>query len=423
MINESRFSKLKKKIPRTVFYLCILCVSAIFFAVITFITPASNILSSLLENDFKFAFAKDKTDMPDVNFSRFLMRLHFPGINGVYDYNLKNYDAFTDNSLQVSETQTEAAKRYNPYENIPLKDDDSILTIYDLYEYYHAASGAIIGDATPSALDNSEIPPDFYRITAKNYSGQNTKAPKLLIIHQTSFIVDLYDYISKKYPLNPFDPQKKEEPVVLILNTHTTESYVNDGTEYYTPPFTAERTTDPEKSVVLIASELRKKLEEYGIPVIQSTKLHDAVSFRDSYLRSLETMQDYLEKYPSIQYIIDVHRDSIIAADGEKFKPAIKINGRDCAQVMLVIGTDDGGAEHPDWRDNLTFAAYLQQKMNVKYPMLARPVYLRAARFNQHMTKGSVILEVGSCGSNFSEALYAADLFGQCLAELILEHN
>jgi len=90
---------------------------------------------------------------------------------------------------------------------------------------------------------------------------------------------------------------------------------------------------------------------------------------------------------------------------------------------MIVTGTDGGGASHPRWLDNLAFTAHFQQKMNSRYPMLARPVLLRAARYNQHMTKGSVILEVGSCGSTFGEALRAAELVGECLAELILEHN
>jgi len=417
-----KFKKISKLTKRTLTYILFLFVSAIFFAVITItFTPVSNILSSILKNDFKSAFVYANKNQFDLG--KTLIRLSFPGINEIYDLKNRNISADTTDTTGDLLILENGRKKYNPYENIPLTDDDSILTIYDLYEYYRAASGAILGDATPPLLENSEIPQDYYRITPKNFSGQKTKIPQLLIINQTSFNVELNDYITLKYPINPFDPYKKDEPAVLILDTHATESYVEDGTEFYAPPFTAERTTDPNKSIVLIAAELRKKLEEYHIPVIQSTKLHDAVSFKDSYVRSLETMEEYLEKYPSIKYVIDVHRDSLIAADGEKYKPTIKINGKDCSQVMMVIGTDDGGAYHPDWRDNLTFAAYLQQKMNDKYPMFARPINLRNARFNQHTTKGSIILEVGSCGSSFSEALYAAELFGECLAELILENN
>ncbi|MCL1859495.1 MAG: stage II sporulation protein P [Oscillospiraceae bacterium] len=415
------FSKFKK-ISELIFCLGVLCVSVIFFAVIVF-TPVSNIFCSFLKNDFISAFKSNNQENSNININKTLLILSFPGINEIYD-DFNNSDAFDfdyNNKKNISD-EPPADYIYNPYENIPLKDDDSILSIYDLYAYYQAASGVKIEEAAQPS-ENLEIPPDYYKITPVNFSGQKTKIPKLLTSNETSFNIDLFDYISKKYSVSPFDPQKKDEPVILILDTHATESYVEEGTEYYSPPFTAERSTDINSNVVLIATRLRKKLEEYNIPVIQSTKLHDAVSYRDSYIRSLETMNEYLDKYPSIRYIIDVHRDSMITSSGEKYRPAIKINGRDCSQVMLVIGTDDGGGYHPNWRDNLTFAAYLQQKMNDKYPMFARPVNLRNARFNQHTTKGSIILEVGSCGSSFDEALYAADLFGECLAELLLEQN
>ena len=421
----NKLKKIKKLLVSALF----LC--AFFFA-LTF-TPLSNILASGLANQFKYNFnynfAKEKPDIYDTDFNKTLLNLSFPGIKNIYNYNnfINTLETPIENNLEILE------KNYNPYENMPLKDDEPILTVYDLYAYYQAASGAQIEDAENSAEDII-IPEDYYKITPKNYSGQKTKVPKLLISNETSFSIsniDLEDYIKKKYPIsasaNKFDPEQNNNsdnnPIILILNTHTTESYVEDGTEYYSPPFTGERTADLNKNVALIATQLKQKLEEYNIPVIQSIKLHDAVSYKDSYLRSLETMNEYLEKYPSIKYIIDVHRDSMIAADGEKFKPAIKINGKDCAQIMMVIGTSDGGAYHPNWQENLTFAAYLQQKTNDKYPMLARPINLRSARFNQHTTTGSIILEVGSCGSTFSEALYAADLFGECLAELILENN
>ena len=413
-----------KNIPGFVFYLTVISLSVIFFAVITF-TPVSNIIRSFLKNDFISAFNQKNRENNNINLSETLIKLSFPGIK---NYNASAEEISAPNTDISADPVKEKDYVYNPYENIPLKDDNSILSVYDLYAYYQASSGAKIEEAEkPQLFENLEIPPDYYKITPVNSSGQKTKVPKLLINNQTSFNnidnIALSDYIAKKYPVQSFDPQKKDEPVILILNTHATESYVTAGTEYYSPPFTAERTTDINKNVVLIATQLRKKLEEYNIPVIQSTKLHDEISYKDSYMRSLETMNEYLEKYPSIRYIIDVHRDSMITSSGEKYKPTIKINGKDCSQIMLVIGTDDGGAYHPNWQDNLTFGVYLQQKLNNKYPMLARPINLRNARFNQHTTKGSVILEVGSCGSTFDEALYAADLFGECLAELLLEHN
>jgi len=416
------------KISGLLFYLGILCVSVIFFAVIT-LTPVSDTASLMLRKNFEFTFANTKSkENFHINLSEILLRLSFPGINNLSSGSKQStiHDSVSADNINTDgiSDNPERDYVYNPYENIPVADDDSILTIYDLYAYYGSQSGIKIEEATQ--LESTEIPKDYHKITPLNYSAQKTKVPKLLVSNETSFDIeneDLEGYIKSPYPISSFDPKKNDEPAVLILDTHATESYVKNGTAYYSPPFTGERTTDTNKNVVLVATRLRKKLEEYNIPVIQSTKLHDAVSYRDSYIRSLETMNEYITKYPSIRYIIDIHRDSMIRPDGEKMKPTIKINGSDCAQVMIVVGTDDGGAYHPNWRDNLTFAVYLQQKMNDKYPMLARPINLRNARFNQHTTKGSIILEVGSCGSSFGEALYAADLFGECLAELLLEQN
>ena len=421
----------------------LLLISAVFVAAVLF-TPLSGILSSYLKDEVEKSFSTftltsssfpDSGKNPNINkIGEILINLTFAGIGNIYDLQDSGVLADSQNiqnasdlySYQGSSIDSTSNQKKNPYENMPVSDDDSIMSVQELYEYYQTAGGAVISEAEQPDYNGSGTPRDvseMYKITAVNFSGQKTKIPKLLISNQTSYNINLYDYISMDYPISKFDLNKTDEPIVLILDTHTTESYVEDGTAYYYPPFTAERSTDGNKSVVLIATELRKKLEAYGIPTVQSTKLHDAVSFQNSYLRSLETMTEYLQKYPSLKYIIDVHRDSIILATGEKYKPTIKINGKDSAQVMMVVGTPEGGASHPNWRDNLTFAAYLQQKMNDKYPMLARPINLRNARFNQHMTKGSIILEVGSCGSTFSEALYAADLVGECMAELILEHN
>ena len=86
---------------------------------------------------------------------------------------------------------------------------------------------------------------------------------------------------------------------------------------------------------------------------------------------------------------------------------------------MLVVGTNEGGAAHPNWRNNLTVAVRLQQTMNEMYPTLARPINLRTAAFNQMLTSGSMIIEVGSCGNTIEEAQNAAEMVADCLARTI----
>jgi len=386
----------------------------IFFAVIM-LTPISGVIASRLANQLKsgFGYEPESSDFG----MKFLSLSGLSGLNrysGIPPVIINNIDNIIDL------TEPDELPAVNIQENIRMHSDDSIMSIQELYEYYADYGAVKIEEATPG---NLEVPADEYKITPGNFSGQHTIRPRLLMNNETSYNINIEDFLKRAYPVSPFDINRQDEPVVLIVHTHATESFVADGTFYYSPPFTAERTQDITQNVALIGKALKNKLEEYNIPVVQSVQIHDYPSFRDSYRRSLETVQDYINRYPSIRYVIDVHRDSIIAESGEKFKPTVKINGIDTAQVMIVTGTDNGGAYHPDWRDNLAFTAHFQQKMNSRYPMLARPVNLRAARFNQHTSKGSIILEVGSCGSTFSEAIRAAELVGECLAELILEHN
>ena len=84
--------------------------------------------------------------------------------------------------------------------------------------------------------------------------------------------------------------------------------------------------------------------------------------------RSLAAIEEALTEYPSIQIVIDVHRDSILTDDGRAYKTSCTIDGEEMAQLMFVVGTDDGGLNHPDWRDNLNYVASLQYKLNRTYP-------------------------------------------------------
>lgn len=136
-----------------------------------------------------------------------------------------------------------------------------------------------------------------------------------------------------------------------------------------------------------------------------------------SYDRSLAAIEDALAANPTIKIVIDVHRDSILTDDGTAYKTACTIDGEEMAQLMFVVGTDEGGLYHPDWQQNLNYVTGLQYQLNRAYPGLMRPVNLRTQRFNQHASPGSMLIEVGSSGNTMPEALAAIRLFGQTLAD------
>lgn len=243
--------------------------------------------------------------------------------------------------------------------------------------------------------------------------------PSLNIINRTKFNISLDEYIKKPFPIDCAIPDS--EPLVLIIHTHGSESYLENGYDFYSPEETF-RSLDAERGVVRIGEVLCEKLNSLGISTLHDKTMYDQTDFNRSYSYSRAGVQAVLEKYPTVQFVIDLHRDSVFDSDGKNIKPLTTLNGKECAQLMLVVGTNGGGSDHPNWRDNLTFATHLQQKMNDLYPTLARPLNLRSAAFNQALAKGSLLLEVGSCGNTLEEAENAVLLFAQAYASLLKEN-
>lgn len=242
-------------------------------------------------------------------------------------------------------------------------------------------------------------------------------------------------YISNETPYNPDmaalssparavfayngDPDPSA-PRVLILHTHATESYSEEGALWYdSDGEVSPRTENTSENVVAIGSVMAKVLRENGVPTLHCTILHDKESYMGSYDRSAETIRSYLEKYPTIEYVFDVHRDSLIHENGEKLRPITEIDGKVAAQVMCVVGTDYLGAYHPYWEDNLSLAVTLGERLDDTYPGLSRHIYLRGASFNQQYAPGSLLIEIGSCGNSLGEAKYSAELLAAELAKII----
>lgn len=201
-------------------------------------------------------------------------------------------------------------------------------------------------------------------------------------------------------------------PQILIMHTHGSEAYTMAGDDSYTETDTS-RTDDPNFNMIRVGEEMKAVFESMGFSVIHDTTLYDYPNYTGSYTRSLAGIQAMLEQYPTISVVLDVHRDALIASDGTVYKAVTQVNGENVAQVMLVVGTDDGGLTHPGWQDNLNLAAHIQLAMTGIEPTLARPVNLRSQRFNQHLTTCSLLVEVGTSGNTLQEALRGARYFAQ----------
>ena len=209
-------------------------------------------------------------------------------------------------------------------------------------------------------------------------------------------------------------------PQILIIHTHGSEAYTPDGTDIYEPSDNNTRTLDENYNMVRVGDEMERVFTELGLSVVHDTTLYDYPRYSGAYDRSAEAVKHYLEQYPTIKIVLDVHRDALVGEDGTVYKAVTRIDGVDTAQVMLVLGSSEGG-EHPSWMENLALACRLQESMNNLYPTLARPMTMRSSRYNQQLSTGSVLVEVGTHGNTLQEALSAARLFARSAGQVLLE--
>ncbi len=206
-----------------------------------------------------------------------------------------------------------------------------------------------------------------------------------------------------------------EDPTVLIIHSHTCESYEN--TEGYTE--TAHyRTTDSQYNMVSIGRQLTKCLQEKGIGVIHDTTVHDYPSYNDAYTLSRATVESYLQQYPSLQLVLDIHRDAYEDSAGNQLSSTVTVDGQSVSRLMLVAGTNGYSEGHTNWRENLSMAVKLQAILEKTYPGLCRPLAIRSSAFNQDLSSGSLLIEVGTAGDTRQAALAAAQLLAEGIAQL-----
>lgn len=239
---------------------------------------------------------------------------------------------------------------------------------------------------------------------------ENNITPRYTTAYQDVQINNQSDYELTEEMLTP-NAEITNKKNILIYHTHTCESYTpSEGYEYQETG--NYRTTDLNYSVARVGTELTKYLENKGFNVTHNTTYHDYPSYSGSYDRSLETIRDLLMGTDT-QLVIDLHRDAV--GSSSSYAPTVKINDKYAAQMMFVIGTDGGGLEHPNWTQNLKIAIKIQKKANEMYPGLFRPIIVRNSRYNQHLTTGSSIIEVGATGNTMDQCILSM----QCLANVL----
>lgn len=214
------------------------------------------------------------------------------------------------------------------------------------------------------------------------------------------------------------DYNVKNKKDIIIFHTHTCESYTPTKENSYKASGNF-RTTDLNYSVVRVGKELETELEKLKFNVIRDETKHDYPAYSGSYTRSLETIEGILKKNSDAEIVFDIHRDAV--GSSSNYAPTVEINGEKVAQLMFVIGTNDGGGKHPNWKNNLKFAVKVQEKANEMYPGLFRSINLRSATFNQKVANCASIIEVGATGNTLEEATASMKYLAKVLDAVLNE--
>lgn len=257
-------------------------------------------------------------------------------------------------------------------------------------------------------------------ITEMHYSSNNANAKyeNVFVKNTTSFDLDIKKELNKKAELKIAD---KSKPSVLIFHTHTTESYEMADNGWYCSDY-ATRSKSSDRNMIRVGDEIQKQLENAGFNVIHDTTIHD-LKYNGAYSRSRDTVEKILKENPTVQVVLDVHRDAIYQENGTRIKPVCEINSKKSAQIMIITGCEDGDVEDfPNWRKNLTFALQIQNEAQKEFEGLMRPVMFCNRKYNMDLTPCSLLVEFGSDSNTLEEAMYSGFLFGKCLASVMEEY-
>jgi stage II sporulation protein P len=214
--------------------------------------------------------------------------------------------------------------------------------------------------------------------------------------------IPLENNLAKTGPV-PQPPPAPTAPQILIYHTHTSESYI--------PVSGQDHLLNQRGDIVKVGARLQNNLEtKHHIKTLHCDTIHDQPPFKKSYERSQITVKQYLQEYPSLKILIDLHRDATPGLNA-----VCTVKGQKTATILAVVGTDKM-LPHPNWKQNQAFAALILDRVNLYYPGLSNGIITSKGRYNQHLHPHALIIEVGDQYSTLEEAYNAVDTFAEILA-------
>lgn len=209
---------------------------------------------------------------------------------------------------------------------------------------------------------------------------------------------------------------EKKQPSVLILHTHSMETYTPYTTNNY-------HSLNNKENVIQVGGIMTDILEsKYKYNVIHDITKHDNPSYADSYINSQKTIISQLGKNPSVKVVLDIHRDAMevktaLDAKNRKAEYTSTINGKEAAKISFVIGPDN-----KNYAELKNFAVYVQKKMDKLYPgLFFKTVIKTKGKYNQFYRDHTLLIELGSTFNTDQEAKYSAELLGNVMGEVLKE--
>lgn len=255
-----------------------------------------------------------------------------------------------------------------------------------------------------------------YKIIESQFGSSGTRHENFFVKNTTGQNINIGAELGKKPDVHITNTN---QPQVLIFHTHTSESYMNKDQNFFYENF-YPRSLDNQKNVTRVGEAITEKLIKNGINTIHDITYHDNPTYNGSYSRAAKTIKSQLEKHPSLQVIIDIHRDSLGSKESGKIKPTFKYNDKKAAQMMIVSGCDpDNSLGFPEWEKNLRLALRLQKYCETMFPGITRPLNFAKVKYNEHLTPGSLLIEVGSDVNTLEEAVSTGAMIGEALSKLL----
>lgn len=237
--------------------------------------------------------------------------------------------------------------------------------------------------------DYEKLVKDFYTIDASTYAD--------------SALLDIGYLLEKDMTLRTDAKNQYGEnaPSILIYHTHSLESFIDSDPD------------DPQTRIVGVGERLAEILRtEYGYSVLHCTESFDAESRDRAYSKALPYIEQLLLENPSIQVVIDLHRDDVPMERGM----TVELDGVPTAKFMFFNGLSrlkNNGEiaylENDNLKENLAFSFQLQAKCEEYYPGLTRKIYLKGYRYNMHLKERSLLVELGSNNNTLAEAMNACN--------------